>query len=290
MRDREIVHLKILLGIAAGPGLLLALPYLLGASDYGRIFGFIAFVQLLSLFSSLGLEVVAARVDLPIRITFFALAFTTLVATIAYELVQSTPTVFSVASMAFCTALANNISLVIQNRYLFNGDTGQYARYGACRAALLIIILLACIRARIDVETSWAIASVASIVVAHLIFQSSKKRLEETSTKQLPLATILNTFYAALPMATLNSLASLPFIAERLIAKTAFDSELFSKYAICTTLITPMVYIGNMSQNYLISHNKWIDRPTAIGGAKQLLKLCGGYIVVLFSVGLPRWR
>lgn len=284
MKDKINVYLRILLGIAAGPGLLLVLPFLLNSLDYGRVYGFIAVVQLLSLFSSLGLEIVAARENLPFHITFLTLFITTLLATIVYAITQSTSPISLVSCMSFGTALANNVSLVVQNSYLFKGDTGLYARFGLYRAALLIITLLACMHAGLDVEISWVVASIASIVMPLLIIKSSNLKLEVSSIKQLPLAAILNTFYAAFPMAALNSLNSLPFVAERLIAKGAFNSELFPKYAICATLASPMVYLGNMTQNYLISHNERIDKLAAIGGAKLLLSLCGGYILVLVLV------
>lgn len=285
MFNRVVIHLKILIGIASGPGLLLILPFLLSKNDYGRIFGFIVVVQFVSLFSSLGLEVVVSRANLPIRFAFVTLAITTFLATFFYVHARSVQTSSYTAILVFGTAFTNNISLVIQNRYLFSGNTDRYARFGIYRAALMIITIFVCIRARIDIETGWAIASATSTLVPHLILRVHEMTLKNSASEKLTFTAIRSIFLASLPMAMLNSLSGLPFLAERLIARDSFSPEMFSKYAICATLMTPMVYIGNMTQNYMISHNEKIGGRTAKDAAKQLMMLCGGYVVFILSFG-----
>lgn len=179
-------------------------------------------------------------------------------------------------------ALANNIALVIQNRYLFGGDPDRYAQFGSCKAALLIIILPGCIYINVDIEASWGIASITSAAISHFAIRPSKATSDKHFSELLPPVRAFHIFQASLPMAVLNSLSSLPFLIERLIAKEAFLPDIFPKYAICATLISPLVYIGNMSQNHLISHNENIDKHAIINSTKLLILLSSGYVALLF--------
>lgn len=278
-------YARVILGVASGPGLLLILPFLLSYADYGRLFGFITIIQLVGLFSSLGLEIIAARINMPFRIYFAVLVFTTFVAILIYYSIQGAPVSIYVIFIAFVSTLANNTSLVAQNQYLFNGDVVRYARYGVFRAVLLIIALLACIYANIEIEKSWTIALVVAVVVPYFVLRSSHTASARQCCEQWGLVAVLNALTAAIPMAALNSLASLPFLAERLAAKNGFQPELFAKYAVCVTMVTPLAYLGNMVQNQVIAKANRIDRSTAIGAAKILLVLGAIYLLILFSFG-----
>lgn len=263
---------------------MLILPWILSSTAYGEVFGFIAIVQLLSLFSSLGLEVAAGRENLPHTITLPTIALTTLAATIVYEFTHSEQHSIATAALIFTTTFANNASLIIQNRYMFSGDANRYAGFGSARAATMVIVLLAGLRMGTSPIVGWALASLASVVLPHLLLEmgTTRRNTIALANNPQPLKNLLPVLGASLPMAALNSLASLPFVAERLIAKYSFSAELFPRYAICSTLLTPLAYLGNMSQNYLISHHRWIDKRATFGGALLLLGLGGAYLGILF--------
>lgn len=273
---------RILLGIAAGPGLFLILPFLITPSDYGRLFGVIAVIQLLSLFSSIGLEIVSARENLPLSTTCMTLIATTLLATVVYGQIKSEYSSFGTLALIFSVVLANNIALVIQNQFLFWGNVSKYAMFGICRAFSLIAILMAFISSGFDILTCWAVASVSSALFTYVILRvACKPQTKNEDKSNVPVA-LFSVYLAALPMAVLNSMSSLPFLLERLIAKGAFSPDLFSKYALCATLVSPLVYLGNMVQNYLISNNGKISSTQAFSGGKLLMVLFLVYIAFLF--------
>lgn len=278
-------YLVILLGIATGPGLLLLFPFILTPTDYGRVFGFIVTVQFISIFSSLGLEVIGARENLPLRLTLAVLSVTTLLATIIYYLAGVEAVSVSSGCLAFCTALANNLSLVIQNGHMFRGDATKYASFGIYRAILLVATLIVCVHARIEVEFSWAIASITSAIFLCLLLRIALEDPKRLQHNQWSIAAVRDVLYAALPVALLNSFSGLPFILERIMAKAWFEPGLFSKYAICNTLLMPLVYIGNMSQNYLISHHVRIDGRAVLGSIRLISFLSCGYLLIIFLVG-----
>ncbi|WP_298128391.1 hypothetical protein [Ferrovum sp.] len=282
MRNRIIGHIKILVGIAAGPGILLILPLILTPSDYGQVFGFISTIQLISLFSSIGLEIVASRINLPLTTSLAILTLTTLFVTAIYSLYTSQYLSHWVTIFAFSVALLNNFSLVIQNQYLFKGDINSYSLFGVCRSAILIVILLACIHGEIGAITSWFVSSVLSVAISYFVLNLNKKTLSSLADDVWSFSLIKNVLFSGLPMSVLNSLAGLPFVSEKLIAKSSFPSDLFPKYAVCATLLSPLVYIGNMAQNQIISNNKKITKHIAVDGAKLIFILGLLYIGALF--------
>lgn len=275
VHERTIKFLQIAVGIASGPGVIFALPFVLPAQSYGQFAGFLAASQLLATLGSAGLEIAAPKEGLSASRTWASLAIThsvVLAALLAFSVIK-TPTE---AWTGVLSAFALNMSLVGQNKLLFAGETKRFALLGGLRALVVLSAIVLSVLLNLSVVHAWVTGNCVAAMLAWARIRGHAPTATLASPHPSPLAIIGR----GLPHFVLNASASLPFIVDRLIARANLPPEAFAQYAVAVTWALPVVYIGNATQNYLIAIGRPNDRSQLFSASASLLAKCFAFMGV----------
>lgn len=268
------------LGLLAGPGVLFALPYILGPIEYANFAKMLAVSQLISIVGTVGLEVACPRLGVKVQVaTRHAVITTLLAAFFLYFISRSLSGVQYF--LAVIAALCNTLNAIYQSYLVFSGRTMSYGISGAAKAITILLVLILFVHAGFDAGVAWSVASVIALLIAvyFMFYERDRMRVDENPTN----TNLVAIFKLGVPLAVIYGTATLPFVLDRVVAQSHLASIEFAKYAVAVTWAVPLVYVGNVFQQFIIaeSDENLFSKFIKFAAILFALELCYAILVVL---------
>jgi len=275
-----IRYFQIFIGVAAGPGVMFALPYIVHSGKFAEFSGFMATVQFLASLGSVGMEVAAPRDRIRPMMAMKALLCTHFVVFLVALLIFSgrgcLMTFYIVVAV-----LALNVALVFQNYFLFMGKSLFYAVIGMIRAALVLAACFLALYLHSSLVVAWVVSGVLGALIALLFVGKWCPELNVQGE-----SSVFKVVRQGFSLFVINTAASLPFLVDRLIAKGHLGTEVFARYMVATTWALPMVYIGNTAQQYFIVTRAISGFVSFLKSLRLLMLKCLAFCVVVVLISL----
>ena len=277
------------LGLLAGPGVLFTLPYILGPIEYANFAKMLAVSQLISIVGTVGLEVACPRLGVKVPIaTRHAVITTLLAAFFLYFLSRSLSTPQYI--LAVIAALCNTLNAIYQSYLVFSGRTMSYGISGAAKAITILLVLILFLHAGFDAGVAWSVASVIALMIAtyFMVYERDRMKVDDNPANT-NLAAI---FKLGLPLAVIYGTATLPFVLDRVVAQSHLSSIEFARYAVAVTWAVPLVYVGNVFQQFIIaeSDEELFSKFAKFATILFVLEVCYAMLIVmliLIGVKIP---
>lgn len=247
---RIMKFLFVAVGFFAGPGIIFLLPYVMPQEAYAAFAKVLTFAQLLTLVSGLGLEIGSARLNIPIgRITALLLATTSIAAIILFVIF---PTMnLMEGAVVLCIAVVTSLATVYQSYFLFKGHALSYGIYGLTRSGVTLLALIALLKLGCGAVVAFGGGTLLGFIASLWIIRINLRDSGFWKGSEIKIAKLLK---LSLPFFAINGAAVLPIILDRLMAQQHLSPLEFSKYMVVTTWAIPIMYLGNVYQQFLISH------------------------------------
>lgn len=266
----------IAVGFLAGPGVIFLLPYIMPAESYANFAKVLTFAQLLALVSGLGLEISGARFNIALlRVTKIILLTTSISSIALFILFPGTTSEEKL--IVWCIAFTTVLSTVYQSYFLFRGQALIYGLYGLIRSSIMLVLLIFLLRMKVDTVFAYGGATIIGFAFSLLLVNKNIKI--SLNEKHYDFKCLIK---ASIPFFIINGVAVLPIILDRLMAQQNLVPIEFSKYIVVTTWAVPIMYIGNIYQQFIISHFDLFSLRALI--KKNLLLLAANVAYIIFVV------
>ncbi|MDM2808607.1 hypothetical protein ACT3N0_09315 [Citrobacter portucalensis] len=268
----------IAVGFLAGPGVIFLLPYIMPADSYANFAKVLTFSQMLALVSGLGLEIAGARFNIAIvRVTKIILLTTSISSVLLFIIFPGTTSEEKL--IVWCIAFTTVLSTVYQSYFLFRGQALIYGLYGLLRSSIMLVSLIILLKWKFEVVLSYGIATIIGFSVSLLLVNKNIK--VSLNEKDYNFRCLIK---ASMPFFIINGVAVLPIILDRLMAQQNLAPTEFSKYIVVTTWAVPIMYIGNIYQQFIISHFDLFSLKALIKKNLILLVVNTTYIIFVIAV------
>lgn len=265
-------------GFLAGPGVIFLLPYIMPAESYATFAKVLTFSQLLALVSGLGLEIAGARFNIALLRVAKIIILTTSICSLALFIIFP-GTTSEEKLIIWCIAFTTVLSTVYQSYFLFRGQALIYGIYGLMRSSIMLVSLIVLLRLKADVVFAYGVSAIIGFAFPLWLVNKNIK------------ITLTGNYYdfkflikASIPFFIINGVAVLPIILDRLMAQQNLVPIEFSKYIVVTTWAVPIMYMGNIYQQFIISHFDLYSLRTLI--KKNLLLLVANIVYIIFVVAV----
>lgn len=268
----------IAVGFLAGPGVIFLLPYIMPAESYATFAKVLTFSQLLALVSGLGLEIAGARFNIGLlRVTKIIFLTTSISSVVLFIIFPGTNSEEKL--IVWCIAFTTVLSTVYQSYFLFRGQALIYGLYGLMRSSIMLVSLIILLKLKFDVVLAYGISTIIGFTFSlRLVNKNIKASLDDKHYDFICL------FKTSIPFFIINGVAVLPIILDRLMAQQNLVPTEFSKYIVVTTWAVPIMYIGNIYQQFIISHFDLFSLKALI--KKNLLLLAANTAYIVFVVAV----
>ncbi len=269
--------LSVAVGTLAGPGVLFALPYLLTEEQYTGFAFVLATSQLIMSVGGLGLDITCPR--LGIRMKYASL----------YSLVSLLITAFVVflcvgelESLALSAVIAwgSYLTSIFHSYILFSGMSRLYGLIGILKSCLFLMFLMGLLRINISPSIAWLVATLVGLVFTGFILRINNEIAVDTFCNDKKIIDILK---FTLPMAIIIAGGSVPFVLDKVIAQSFLDPTNFSKYVVAATWSTPIIYLGNIIYQAMISSKDISNLSVVLKWSIALLFLNLCYVLFLLG-------
>lgn len=278
------MHLKLLnfllvaVGLFAGPGVIFILPYFIVQESYAAFAKLLTFSQIIILMGGAGLDIGCPRLKVPILIATAILTIITMSAALILFAVSG-PLTLTEYGIVLCAGLFGALSAMYQSYFLFRGDAITYGLSGLSRSLVTLICLFVLLNFGNDASISWGVATFAGFFAS--LYFVKKLYFDKIEEEKTPIQGWVNILKLSLPFFFINGAAVLPFILDRFMSQRYMTNGDFARYMVVTTWAIPIVYIGNIYQQYLIANFDIDSRKILI---KSFLTLFGAGAVYILLV------
>ena len=274
----------IAIGLFAGPGVIFLLPYVVSQVSYANFIKILTVSQLIALIGGAGLDVGCARLKIPIRRASTLLISTTIISAVIVILISKSLSWIDVV-VVFVAGLITAISTMYQSYFLFRGNSLAYGGFGFFRSLTMLILLVIFIKLGYEVSVSWGVATFFGFIVAVGLVRRSfyENSLEKDGFNK----SVMEIIKFSLPFFLINGAAVIPFLMDKLISQKYLSLDDFSKYMVVTTWAIPILYLGNIYQQYLIANYDIKNRENLI--KKIFLLFFAGLSYVVLVIGVVKY-
>ena len=270
--------LLVAMGFLAGPGVIFLLPYIISANVYANFAKVLTFSQLITLVSGLGLEIAAAKFNVKIsKVNLIVLCSTSIFSSLLFMAFSDLNFIEKIIIWSISSVTL--LSVIYQSYFLFSGQALLYGLYGVVRSIIMIISLLILLNAKVDVTVAYGGASIISFIFTSWLINKRKKTI--TSPDAMKISAL---FMASIPFFIINGVSVLPITLDRLVAQQNLAIIEFSKYVVVTTWAVPILYLGNIFQQFLISRFNIFSIKKLINNIIILLLLNIAYAIFIWFI------
>lgn len=272
--------------VAAGPGLLLLVAYLLPSAAYNHFNQIYYSASLLSMIGTMGLDVSTYKHPLPHSVLFLCVLANVLLLTGLMRLFGfhfgSTQDIFNTIIFGYLTAVGN----IITTKMLFSNQFKIYCIISAMRGAFQVLAIPMFVFLRVDLLTSMILLNGVWLVLCVIIYPSHEK---------FSFRKVIETYKEGVCNFFINSAAGIGFNIDKYVVNHFFPIAFANIYTFSWSLVAPVFYLGNAVEKTMYSSDEVGSLSSILikySFALMLLLLvyvaCVWGVVIFFPTALPR--
>jgi len=268
--------ISIAIGLMAGQGILLVLPFTMSIEDFAKLASMLAISQLIGTIGSFSLEITCPRLSVAWKRAVYSslisifLAAAAVVPTLADEF--SIKYLYGIA-LAWIVTFTN----ILHSYALFSGNARLYAKIGLTKAATFLFAFVALKYFGMEIIACWLLAASSALLVISKIL-SNAKISSLCNPQNVTWQQILK---FSTPSAVVVAIGTLPFVFDRALAQELLSTTDFARYALAVTWAAPLLYLGNIVTNSIVSS---VPVVSSLGLLRWMLALAGAstaYILII---------
>ena len=245
--------IAVAIGAMAGQGVMLILPFAVPIKQFAALAAVLAISQLIGAIGGFSLELscprLSVRLSKAILYSVATIAIASFIVLIGFKNDLSLRYAAGV-TLAWLVTLTN----ILHSYILFSGQVRSYASLGIGKALVFLLTFALLIKLGSDPVLSWLLA--ASLSLAYILAFSILRNSSDEIIKEEVLSTWKDVFAFSAPSAVIVAIGALPFVLDRAIAQTYLGPADFARYTVAVTWAAPLLYLGNIFTNSMISSRR----------------------------------